>query len=441
MYQKIIENVIYPMSDKLLGLSINRDLKKNRHLQWLEWEEVNSIQKKKLYKILNHCNKNIPYYQKIFQKHSFDFNGDIYQELKKIPFLTKHIIRKHLPNGLIDKKRKIYTIEKTSGSTGEQGVFYLDDHAFSKIIAAQTLFWEWAGYRFGKRTLQTGINPERGLKKHLKDRILLIKYADAFKIDEGIIKNTLEPFRNKKNIHFIGYPSSIYSYALFAKKLGIKDISFDSVISLGDKMFSNYRYLIEKIFNTKVFDTYGAAEGLMIAGECHFHKYHILSSHVYIEIVDEDGNPVPDGTLGQVVVTSLDNYLMPLIRYKVGDLAIKSKIQSCNCGRQLQILDKIIGRETDILYTPKSKILIVHFFTGIFEHFPEIQQFQIIQKNKGESIQIRYIKGINFSKDILEDIKNKIFKRAEESFPITFDEVSKIKSSPSGKPQIIVREY
>ena len=89
----------------------------------------------------------------------------------------------------------------------------------------------------------------------------------------------------------------------------------------------------------------------------------------------------------------------------------------------------------------KILILIVHFFTGIFEHFPEIQQFQIIQKNKGESIQIKYIKGVNFSKDILEDIKNKIFKRAEESFPITFDEVSKIKSSPSGKPQIIVREY
>ena len=252
MYQKIIENVIYPMSDKLLGLSINRDLKKNKHLQWLEWEEVNSIQNKKLYKILNHCNKNIPYYRKILQKHDFDINGDIYQELKKLPFLTKHIIRKHLPNGLIDTKRKIYTIEKTSGSTGEQGVFYLDDHAFSKIIAAQTLFWEWAGYGFGKRTLQTGINPERGLKKYLKDRLLLIKYADAFKIDEGIIKNTLEPFRNKKNIHFIGYPSSIYSYAIFAKKLGIKDISFDSVISLGDKMFSNYPflqmdYLLERI--------------------------------------------------------------------------------------------------------------------------------------------------------------------------------------------------
>ena len=442
MYQKIIENIIYPMSDKLMGLSIKRDLGKNKKIQWYKTQKLNFLQKKKLYRILTHCNNNIPYYQKIFHDYSLNINGNIYQELGKIPFLTKKIIRKYLPNDLIDKRRKVYTVEKTSGSSGEQGVFYLDRQAFSKIIASQTLFWEWAGYRFGKRALQTGINPERGLKKYIKDQLLLIKYADAFKINEEIIKNTLEPFRKKKNIHFIGYPSSIFSYAKLAEKLEINDVSFESVISLGDKMFSNYRYLIEKIFNTKVFDTYGAAEGLMIAGECHYHKYHILSSHVYIEIVDEDGNTVPDGTLGQVVVTSLDNYLMPLIRYKIGDLAIKSKIHdTCECGRSFQKLDKIIGRDTDILYTPKLKILIVHFFTGIFEHFPEIRQFQVIQKNKGESIQIKYIKGVNFSKNILENIKNKIYKRAEETFPITFHEVSEIKPSPSGKPQIIIREY
>ena len=62
------------------------------------------------------------------------------------------------------------------------------------------------------------------------------------------------------------------------------------------------------------------------------------------------GKTVPDGTLGQVVVTSLDNYLMPLIRYKIGDLAIKSnKMSSCKCGRNLPIINKIIGRDTDVL--------------------------------------------------------------------------------------------
>ena len=220
------------------------------------------------------------------------------------------------------------------------------------------------------------------------------------------------------------------------------EVSFKSIISLGDKMFPHYRSLIEKIFNTEVFDTYGAAEGLMIAGECSEHKYHIFSPHVYVEILDKNGKSVPDGTLGQVVVTSLDNYLMPLIKYKIGDLAIKSsQTNSCKCGRNLPMLDKIIGRDTDILYTPKLKILVVHFFTGIFEHYPEIQQFQVKQQNKGGRIQIRYIKGLNFSKSILENIRSEIYERAEEDFPLYFSNVSEIKPSPSGKPQIIIKAY
>ncbi len=442
MYQKIIENIIYPISDKLMGLSIKRDLEKNKQIQWYKTKDLNLLQGRKLYEILSHCNNNIPYYQKVFNDYNFNITGNIFQELGKIPVLTKKIIRNHLPNDLIDKRRKIYTVEKTSGSSGEQGVFYLDRQAFSKIIASQTLFWEWGRYRFGKRTLQTGINPERSLKKYLKDRLLLIKYVDAFKINEEIIKNTLKPFRKKKNIHFIGYPSSIFSYATFAKKLGINDISFESVISLGDKMFPHYRDMIENIFNTEVFDTYGAAEGLMIAGECSEHKYHILSPHVHVEILDKNGNAVPNGTLGHVVVTSLDNYLMPLIKYKIGDLAIKSnQLNNCKCGRNLPVIDKIIGRDTDILYTPKFKILVVHFFTGIFEHYPEIKQFQVEQHNMGGIIQINYIEGTNFTKVILDNIRNKIYERAEESFPLYFSNVTEIKPSPSGKPQIIVRTY
>ncbi len=442
MYVKIINRIVFPLSDKFLGLSINKNLKKNRNVQWFSDEELNFLQLKKLHAILSHCNDHIPYYQKLFKDYKLDINGDLINELKKIPVLTKKIIKKHLPYDLTDETRKIFTVEKTSGSSGEQGEFYLDREAFSKIIAAQTLYWEWAGYRFGKRAIQTGINPERGFKKQIKDKLLSIKYENAFKIDREIITKTLNPIRNKKDIFFIGYPSSIYSYAKFAEELGINDVSFKAVISLGDKMFPHYRSFIENKFNTEVFDTYGAAEGLMIAGECSEHKYHILAPHVHVEILDENGKTVPDGALGQVVVTSLDNYLMPLIRYKIGDLAIKSKkLSSCKCGRNLPTIDKIIGRDTDILYTPKSKILVVHFFTGIFEHFPEIKQFQVTQQKKGGKIQINYIKGVNFNKIILNNIKNKIYKRAEENFPLSFYKVEEIKPSPSGKPQIIIRAY
>ena len=442
MYHKIVKNIIYPLSDKFLGLTINKNLRKNRKIQWFTEKELFTLQNKKLYEILSHCKKNIPYYKTILNDSNFNWEGDLFQELKKFPTLTKKIIRNNLPNNLLDKKRNIYTIEKTSGSSGEQGEFYLDRLAFSKIIAAQTLYWEWAGYSFGKKAIQTGINPERGLKKQLKDKLLLIKYADAFRIDSKMVKKNLSSFRNKREIFFIGYPSSIFSYAKFAKELGINDLSFKAIISLGDKMFSHYRNLIEKTFNTEIFDTYGGAEGLMIAGECSEHKYHILSSHVHIEILDELGNTVPDGELGEVTVTSLDNFLMPLIRYKIGDLAIKSKkIGRCKCGRSLPIIDEIIGRDTDILFTPKLKVLVVHFFTGIFEHFPEIRQFQVKQLEKGGKIHIKYIEGTNFSTVILEKVRMKIFDRAKEKFPLEFHNVPEIAPAQSGKPQIIQRAY
>lgn len=442
MYNKIVKNIIYPISDKLLGLSINNNLKKNRSIQWLPKQELSLIQTDKLYSILLHSMNNIPYYKKILKDSNFNLEGELFQELRKIPILTKKIIKQNLPIGIIDKKRNIYATEKTSGSSGEQGVFFLDREAFSKIIAAQTLYWEWAGYSFGKKALQTGITPERGIKKRLKDKILLTKYADAFKINSKTVKNNLTPFRNKKEIFFIGYPSSIFSYAKIANELAINDISFKAIISLGDKLFSHYRKTIEDTFNTEIFDTYGGAEGLMIAGECSEHRYHILSTHVYVEILDANGDIAPDGELGEVVVTSLDNYLMPLIRYKIGDLAIQSKKNfACKCGRSLPVLDKIIGRDTDLLFTPNSKILVVHFFTGIFEHHPEIKQFQVKQLRKGGKIEIRYIKGANFSMDVLNRIRNIIFDRAEETFPLDFNEVKEIKPSPSGKPQIVVRAY
>ena len=130
MYHKIVKNIIYPLSDKFLGLSIDKNLKKNRTIQWFSKKELRSIQNKKLYAILSHCKKNIPYYKTILKDSNFDWKGDPFQELKKIPTLTKKHIRKNLPNNFVDKKRNIYTIEKTSGSSGEQGEFYLDREDF-----------------------------------------------------------------------------------------------------------------------------------------------------------------------------------------------------------------------------------------------------------------------------------------------------------------------
>ena len=100
------------------------------------------------------------------------------------------------------------------------------------------------------------------------------------------------------------------------------------------------------------------------------------------------------------------------------------------------MLEKIIGRDTDIVHTPSGRALIVHFFTGIFEHFDEIKQFRVIQKVKTE-IEIEFIPSATFKSSALERVTNKIYERAKEAFPVRFSEVSIIPSTASGKPQII----
>jgi phenylacetate-CoA ligase len=236
----------------------------------------------------------------------------------------------------------------------------------------------------------------------------------------------------------MGYASSLYTYAKLANENGLDDVRFKAVVSWGDKMFPHYRSLIEKQFSTEVFDTYGASEGTMIAAECEHHNYHIMTPHVFVEILDNNGKEVSPGEMGYIAVTRLDNFLMPLIRYKIGDLAVKaSNGKQCPCGRRFPLLEKIIGRDTDIVYTPGGKALIVHFFTGIFEFIREIEQFQVVQHSLYD-IEIRIIPSNTFYEGCLVGIKKEICKKADEGLNIRFSEVNEIHPGPSGKPQIIM---
>jgi len=440
LYIELINNFILPLSDFVLGLKIQKELAYWRKLQWYSRDELLNIQQNSLKNMLMHCSNNVSYYKELSKKINFNPDGNPFNELRKFPFLTKGIIKENLPDGILDKSRKVYFIDSTSGASGIQGEFYSDKSAYSKALAVQSLWWEWAGYRFGNKVVQNGITPKRGFVKGLKDKLLRVNYISAFKIDSDTILKNLKLLRGSSSYFFMGYPSSLYIYAKFAKENGINDIKFKSVVSWGDKMFSHYRKLIEEQFNTVVFDTYGASEGTMIAAECEYHNYHIMTPHVFIEILDEQGNEVKPGQIGEVVVTRLDNYLMPLIRYRIGDLAVKADPKKhCPCGRQLPMLEKIIGRDTDIVKTRSGKYLIVHFFTGIFEHIKEIQQFQVVQHSL-DDIEIRYVPNSSFKTEKLECIKNEICQKAGEKVNLRFTKVSQIYPSRSGKPQIVISE-
>lgn len=429
-YTKFTEKIILPLSDVILGTSLWKTFNEWKIIEKKSSNELNEIQINALKKILKHTVKEVPYYK----AQGIIYNKDVKKYLLEFPILTKEILKK---TDLLSCSKENLIKSCSSGSTGIQSCVYMSENEKAITFAIQALWWYWSGYSFGNTVLQTGINTKRGIIKKFKDILLRFKYINAFSLNENDILKLLKKLKHSQKQHLVGYASSLYLIAKIAKKHNINDIKFESVMSLGDKMFDHYRKTIEEQFKTKVFDTYGCSEGLMMAGECEKGKYHIMSPHIYMEILDDYGFEVEPGEIGHVTITRLDAYAMPLIRYQLGDLAIKGNpTDICSCGRSFPLLGKVIGRETDLIQFPSGKFITVHSFTAIFEYFCEIKQFQIVELDDG--IMIRYIKDYGFNNNTLNQLESKIREQVDSELNIVFKEENFIKPTASGKPCMVI---
>jgi phenylacetate-CoA ligase len=434
MYKFLLNNLILPLGEQITGIHLTKELNKLDVLTKKSKIELEELQKNKLFKLLTHATL----YSKYYRGLNIEINkGNLYESLKKFPILTKNILRQNSSDLLTEDKEKLIA-NASSGSTGEQSVVYWSKKEQTINRATQMLWWKWSGYSFGDHLIQTGINPHRpGIKKY-KDFFMRTNYIQAFAHHEKELVETLNKLNKNKEYTLAGYASSLYVISQIVKKNNIK-LKIKTAVSWGDKLFEHYKKSIKEVFGCKTYETYGSAEGLLTAAQKDLDYMYLMDTNVYVEIVDDLGNEVKDGELGHVLITNLNGFAMPLIRYKVGDLAIKlpKEKHPKNPELNLSILQKVIGRDTDLVKTPNGNYMVVHSFTGIFEHIPQIKQFCVIQENLN-GISIQYIKAEGFTENLLEQIRGKILEFLKEDFIVNFQEVDFIPSTPSGKPQLII---
>jgi len=428
-----LNKVLFSFGDLLLGSEVTQQLKIQRSYSKLSEQELEKVHHDKLLNLLKHATATCKAYSHVEQ------DENPFEWLQKFPIIGKtdvvdkaddYISKQFYKNSLIKYE--------SSGSSGIRSVVYIDKKEQSTFRAILINWWEWNNYYLGKPLVQTGCTPDRGILKKIKDYMLSTIYVDAFGLTEIEILEKLKLVEGKKGYHLFGFASSLYVMAQVAQKHGLK-IKFDKVMSQGDKLFDHYKKLIEDVFDTTVVEDYGLNEGIMVGQKKDLPYFYIYTPTVHIEIVDEKGNPVPDGEMGRAIATKLDGYAMPLVRYDTGDLAVKLPRDLYPEKRDLAfpLLERVVGRNTDLIKTPDGKTLIVHTFTGIFEFYPEIKQFQVVQ-NELESITIRYIPTKDFTPAILEALEVKFRDRTKSSISIIWEEVEKIEASKSGKPQLIV---
>ncbi|NVK51432.1 MAG: phenylacetate--CoA ligase family protein [Flavobacteriaceae bacterium] len=428
-----LEKFVLPIGDAIFNGNFSKKLKYWRKFKDYSESDLEHYQEEKLRSQLEFAIQNVNRYKHI----SYSSVETTAQLLSKFPILTKDFLREN-PNELKVKTKQKTTRVYSSGSTGVSTYVEMSTNDLTSLQALQYHLWELCGYKIGDSVFQTGISPNRTFFKKLKDVFLGAIYIPAFALTQRDLEFICNKLTKKNKYTLIGYPSSINVIAAYVFEKNLK-VSAKRVIGLGDTLFPHYKKNIEKAFCCAVFETYGASEGFQIGFQVDLDFMYLFTPQVYLELLDDNNNPVKDGEIGNVVVTRLDNKQMPLIRYRIGDLAIKLPREKYPKYRKFNfpLLEKVIGRNTDIVVLPDNRKMIVHSFTGIFEYIDEIKQFKIIQKDR-KGITIQYIPSKNFTKKILDIVKQKLQEHIlDDNFLIDFVEVTLIKSSKSGKPQII----
>jgi phenylacetate-CoA ligase len=208
------------------------------------------------------------------------------------------------------------------------------------------------------------------------------RYFNAFRMTPERMRNFLAELNTQPPQLIVAYTQAIYELARFAEKESIPVTPQKSILTSAGTLYPFIREQIERVFGCKVFNRYGSREVGDIACECEAHAgLHVFPWGTYVEIVDEEGNAVPAGVEGNIVVTSLINYAMPLVRYAIGDRGVLAPERVCACGRQGQILAKVTGRNVDAFKTKEGVLIDGEYFTHLLYFRSWVQRFQVVQQD------------------------------------------------------------
>jgi phenylacetate-coenzyme A ligase PaaK-like adenylate-forming protein len=434
----LLRNVILPFGDLAFGQRMMKRLRFLEEAQWWDMEHLYGFRDRSLVSLMEVAYQQVPFYRELMD-HAGVKPGDIRhpKDLYKLPIVTKQMLRSGYPH-LTTRDTGGKTFEVcSSGSTGTNFCVREDAVTAGWHRASFLLALEWAGWQIGEPHLQTGMTLKRGRDRWLKDLLLQCHYVSAFDLSDSHLDLSLELLENHSIQHLWGYPGSLYVLARRALERGWNQ-PLRSIVTWGDSLYPEYRRAIESAFKARVFDTYGCGEGIQVAAQCgSANTYHLHTLDVAVEHLDDNGHPVRPGQPGNLILTRLHPGPMPLIRYQVGDVGIKESGRSCECGRGYDVMGSIQGRDTDIVITPSGNRLIVHFFTGVLEHFPEIDSFQVVQEELG-SIVLRLMPAKGFSKEAAARIVSNLQEKGASDIAIKVEVVTEIPLPASRKRRFVV---
>lgn len=441
MSPRIVQHALLPLHEAILRRPSLRFLREMEASQWLNADALAELQQRKLRRLLRHAYDRSPFYRARLTAAGIEPNCATLSALSLLPTLQKSDVRDRLDDMLATPKSTL-TASSTGGSTGQPLQFYMCRRRQAADQAARARSRRWFGIEPGARELYLWGSPveigAQGRLKLARDWLTNHKLLDAFALNDANITTYLQTYRTNKPVHLFGYPSSLvrWAQAINARGESLRLDSLRAVFTTGEVLTPSDRATLEIAFNVPVADGYGARDAGFVAHQCMAGSYHVSMENLIVELLDAHGRNVTEGKPGEITITHLDAFGMPMIRYRTGDMA-RHSTQACPCRRALYCLTDIAGRQTDMLRRPDGGYAHALSLIYVLRDTPAVRTFQIEQQvDLSVDVHVEVERALTAADEtrIISQMRHQL----GGHLPVRINQVAQIETLPSGKHRHVI---
>ena len=364
-------------------------------MQWQPSKVIVDWQLQQVRRLLEHCHKHVPYYRDLLNQHSIrPTDIQSMDDFRRLPILQRSTVQQQSQNLLaveLPPDQHFAGHSHTSGTTGVPVTVHRTDVVASWWLACFIRDCCWAGMNpMGRLAAIRKLAEGASAAPETMQGIALPNWGEGFRdffrsgpsylMDISQDPRVQLQWLAKVNPHYIvSYPSNLESLASLAQESNLRLTGLQAIHAIAEELTIAKRERIESAFGVPVKNSYTCEEAGYVASPCpDTENYHVHAENALLEVIDADGRACRPGETGQVVLTTLHNHLMPLVRYAIGD-AVELAPQDCSCGRGLPTLRRIAGKARPQLILPDGQQKSSHVLAGNLRTIGGFHQFQFVQ--------------------------------------------------------------
>lgn len=434
LWRSVVPGAIWPAVGSDASAHLQSLLFQLEHTQRLPADQLRERQLIQLKHLMLHAQTTVPHYTKALGR--LDVGRLDWEAFQTLPLLNRKTLQAEfeaLKSTVVPQSHGAVSQGQSSGSTGTP-VRFLQ-------TAATQLFWNtltlrehlWHSRDFsGKLTaIRVKVEDENWPDWGAPAGLVFRTGPGATLNVRTDVEQQLDWLVRENPDYLITHASNLAVLAELTLRRGIRLPKLRQARTYSEALRPDLRETVRAAWGVEIADVYSCEEAGYIALQCPRHEhYHVQSENLLVEILDEAGRPCAPGETGRVVITTLHNFAMPLIRYELGDYAEVG--EPCECGRGLPVLTRILGRRRNMVVLPDGRRHWPSMPSAMWHAVAPIEQFQVAQTGIG-SLEVKYVMGRPLSQEEIAGLEQALAVKLSHAFDIVWQRVDAIERGQGGK--------